>query len=392
MALTDALNNYAAAKSQEYSDDIQPFLNKMPVSGYVGSNRFESQLTVGYRFNNPYLDNVRLQDYVANQDLVRDPVTATNEYLEIDQSKATIVTIDPTVETQIKARHEAQLKFQMGYEMSNAVDQVLIGEAINVAKSSVSGGTLTTANIFAKMTELGSAIKRKRGFGGEMCFITDPERVALLQQYMASTGNDVADAMLTNGVVGRVNGFTIIESNNLPSSAPLTIAANPTAGDTMTVAGNVYTFVAAGTAAVAGDISLGASAAATQANVVLALTRTGTAGASTYIDLATEQSREMDNIRLSITAFSSNVATITANDRLGVSETFASGSNLFGTETTQSLLMQRGAVDVIRMIKPTITPREEQRNLGINYIGNILFGVKGYYRQSHKIGVLTHNA
>lgn len=385
-------NNYTAMKAQEYRDSIQPFLNKMLVTDAICSMRFESSLTRGYRFNNPYVSDIKVQDYVANTDLDRPGNTGYNEYLEITESKGAIFTVDEMEDAVLKARKEAEMIYQMSFQLKNHIDQSALNEAVSAAQTTVAGGTLTSANIFQKLTEVKTGLSRKNGADGEIIVVVDPERTALIAQYFASTGNNVMDSMLKNGKIGSIYGYTFYESNNLPSSATLSMATNPTNGDTISLLGETYTFVTSGTASNPGDISLGASAAATQANVVLALTRTGTEGASTYIALSQDDDTNASNARLSITAFSSDVATVSANDRLDVAETFTAGGNVFGTETTQMLVMRKGAVDCVRLIAPNVTPRDEQRNLGTNYIATTLYGVKAFTKMSNRIGVLTCNA
>lgn len=107
------------------------------------------------------------------------------------------------------------------------------------------------------------------------------------------------------------------------SQGTLTVAVNPTADDTMTIGSTVYTFKA--TASVAGEITIGGSAAATQANIVAAIN--GSDGLNTAHPLVT------------IAAFAANDAVITATkagvggDAIATTETFTSGSNVFDAAT-----------------------------------------------------------
>ena len=61
-------------------------------------------------------------------------------------------------------------------------------------------------------------------------------------------------------------GYDFHVSNQLTSTAVLALATNPTAGDTVTIAGQAFTFVSPiGTTA--GNVLIGASADATRANL-----------------------------------------------------------------------------------------------------------------------------
>ena len=55
-------------------------------------------------------------------------------------------------------------------------------------------------------------------------------------------------------------------TNNLAGSASLNMATNPTAGDTVTIQGVVFTYRAA--PALAGEVDIGVDAAASLANLV----------------------------------------------------------------------------------------------------------------------------
>ena len=78
----------------------------------------------------------------------------------------------------------------------------------------------------------------------------------------------------------------------------MTLAAQPTSGDTFTLGEKVYTFVPEGTANADGEVGIGADLAGAQANVVAAIN--GSDGHNTA------------HSTVSIAAFAANDAVITA--------------------------------------------------------------------------------
>jgi len=60
-------------------------------------------------------------------------------------------------------------------------------------------------------------------------------------------------------------------TNGVKATGTLSLATQPTADDTITIGTTVYTFVAAGTAAAAGEVNLGANIAATKPLLVAAI-------------------------------------------------------------------------------------------------------------------------
>lgn len=119
-----------------------------------------------------------------------------------------------------------------------------------------------------------------------------------------------------------------ISASAVKASGTLTLAAQPTAGDTMTIGAKLYTFVADGQADADGKISVGADLAAAKVNVVAAIN--GTDSINTAHPLVTAA------------AFSSNDCTITAliggtvGNTISTVETFTSVSNVFADATLEN--------------------------------------------------------
>mgnify|MGYP006186134139 CR=1 FL=1 len=68
--------------------------------------------------------------------------------------------------------------------------------------------------------------------------------LGVLRRMKALRETQNGDTVLANGVVGPLLGWTLVHNNNLPYTAVLGLATNPTDGDTITIAGVTYTFKA----------------------------------------------------------------------------------------------------------------------------------------------------
>lgn len=105
----------------------------------------------------------------------------------------------------------------------------------------------------------------------------------------------------------------------------LTIAAQPTSGDTFTIGNKTYIFVPVGTANAVGEISIGADLAAAQLAIVAAIN--GTDGVNAPHPAVTAA------------AFAANACTITAlvggtvGNAIVTTETFTAGTNVFAAAT-----------------------------------------------------------
>lgn len=175
----------------------------------------------------------------------------------------------------------------------------------------------------------------------------------------------------------------------------LTLAINPTSGDTMTIGTVTYRFRA--TLAQANDIKIGATLAATQASIVKTLNGTGVAGTDYYAGTTTPHPT------VSAGSFAANASVLTARtagvagNAIVTTETFVSAANLFNGATLgkTTLGWQHGflAGDKARLydivgisglagdhtVTPTgLTTFTLDGTNGSNYSGSFISGKAGY--------------
>lgn len=128
------------------------------------------------------------------------------------------------------------------------------------------------------------------------------------------TANQHETEVVLFGTNGRVSG-----DDGVAAAVTLTLAVNPTALDTMTIGGRVYTFVAADDGTVSNAIQIGANVGATQAALELKLDAGGN-GVHPLVTFAEFVGNDMV-----ITARHPGVS----GNSIGSTETFTSGSNVF---------------------------------------------------------------
>lgn len=377
-----------------YADRAQMYLRSALVSEAVCSSKFEAELRPGQTIDFPYRSTVRIQDRSPSTDLTIDSFTDTSDTYTISQSKSATANVDSLQQLlSYELDPQGALEDEIGYQLANNIDQYVISTGLSGAYETIAAGTLSASTVFETLTETTAVLSRNRALMGRSFAIVDPDFIATLANSDKSNGFNLADETLIQGYRGPTSaGFLMYESNNLPFSVTLTLAVNPTAGDTFTLQGKTWEFVANGTAAAAGEISIGGNAAATQAIVVNAINGTGTPGASTYIDFSTDDRRELLNAQVSSSAFSANVATITGYGKLSASGSFTSGSNLFGTETKQLLCGKFGAIDLTVQSAPKIDIRYPEANTSVNIIGETQYGAGVFSRFSRSLVKLTANA
>ena len=216
--------------------------------------------------------------------------------------------------------------------------------------------TLSSSNTYSDcVTQLTKALSENNATGGY--FFGSPAFTRRLKLEGILDSSDRGLDIRLNGVMGRIDGFQYMETNNLPHVRTLTVDDTLTGSDTMTIQGLeqdtvnggykarnvVFTFVASPSSA--GDIDIGATVADTQANIVNAINGTGTTGASTYIELAAADRTALKNAFVYCSAFSSDVATIRSSFNMTVAETFTAGTNVFGVDAILVAALDRQAIN-----------------------------------------------
>ena len=179
-----------------------------------------------------------------------------------------------------------------------------------------------------------------------------------LRGFLQSTGNMVADEIIRNGFQSRVrsigttfSGVDVYQSNNLTQSIVLGLATQPTAGDTITFAGQTLTFVATLTGA-ANEIHIASTVDITRANLAEWFNGAGAlseaeAADTGYSASSTEGKAVLS--RLGIVATNSNAAdtlTIVTKGVVKVSEVLTNGTDTWATPSRYLVLGEYGFINL----------------------------------------------
>jgi hypothetical protein len=172
----------------------------------------------------------------------------------------------------------------------------------------------------------------------------------MIEQYVMSKNIDLAAAAFKNGYAGPVGGAELYLSENLLAEAVITMSANPSAGETFTINGFTYTFVAA-VGTTPGNVLIEAGVDATRDNLIDAIHQaSGTAG-SKYIawtdaDPTYDQSNWIDLQLAAVDDDAANTITLTGTG----SGRLVFGGNAVYTVTknlVHAYYGKKGAIDVV---------------------------------------------
>lgn len=385
-------------------EETQMYLRSRMVVDRIAKTRFPEVIRKGQQIDFDYDDGVTVGNYTYGSGVTTGSTTITNDNYTITTPVSASFMYDPLQNKLTKDPNWKAGKAQeIAYQLSRRIDQYALGVGIDNAFATLAAGSLSASNMLELLVESDARLTENLAMPGMRFVVLDPMRKAILPLMDAANGFETADDALMmgmNGYEGKTSaGLHVFTSNELPYTVTLTLAANPTAGNTFTLFGRTWTFVANGTAATAGDISLGTGGTAladTKANVLLAINGTGTAGASTYIDFSSKIRKSLGNAQLAASAFSGDVTTLTSKGRMNASGVFTSGSNLFGTETFSMLAGVAGALDLTVQARPMIEEKDVVSTTTVSHakqvLGTTQFGAGVFENYKPSLLKITANA
>ena len=176
-------------------------------------------------------------------------------------------------------------------------------------------------------------------------------------------------------------------SENLTAEAVLGLATEPTANDTVTINGVVFTFVASPT--LPGDIDLGGSADVSRANLTAAI-NAGAGAGTAYVELSAANRRTITKT-YRITATNNNTTnkmTIigVGAGRLTLSETFTDATDAWDKNFIHAYFGKKGAIDVVVQKETKMEMLQEPKQPGSKNISStVIYGLKTYYDGAQKM-------
>jgi hypothetical protein len=194
----------------------------------VCDTSFEADLKFGDTVHFPYHSDLSVGTYTPGTDVIVSDVTATDEYLTVNQKKYVAFYIDRFEEIQSRYDLIAAFSDEAAYRMRDVIDTAIFAEVANAASAldagdvggtSGSGISATTANIIQVFT---AARKKLRTMNVEEAAdwiaVISPNVAAVIEETATGKGFQIADATLRNGYAGDFLGFKVYVTNNLSTA------------------------------------------------------------------------------------------------------------------------------------------------------------------------------
>jgi len=389
-------NSLSASFEEIRAKEMQEVFYKRNIAYKIADISFKGTMKQGDTLNRPYRSTLTAQSYTPGTAITIDDLTDTNEQLTIDKKFATGFYVDEF--DSIQSAYDTAMKYgkDAGELLSNMIDAYTLGEAVNaysyvdagnVGGTAGEGIALTTSNVLPMLSAVKQKLKKLNISSNDIFGAISPEVENIITQYVEARDTAMGDKIGENGFIGMYYGIKFYVSNQLASSAVLSLVTQPTANDTITIQGQVFTFVSsigttAGNVLIGSDVDTTRASLATLINAPATSTSTGRALTGAALRLFQNQvTAANDN--------SANTLTVTAKGVgvLDVSEVLTDGTdtwtattqlqrNLFGIVGNPVLVVQR---------EPSIAVRPVQDKLGNNYLNGVLFGVKSFIDNSKQM-------
>jgi hypothetical protein len=385
-------NALTAFSPTYWSAQIQKKLYKKNIFRAIASFAEQKTLTNGQTVNRPYRSDVYAQNYTKGTALTAQDVSGTQESLTVNQIKAMLIYIDNIDKIQNKWALANYYIDEATTRLGNIIDATLLGETQNANQTLTDGdmgGTagngiiLTTSNILNVFGKANRKLDANNVPLDSRFAVISPQFKDVLWQYIGGRESILGDKTGENNNIGSYAGFQLYLSNNLYATATLAGGANPTAADTITIAGAgfsaiTFTFVST-IGAAAGNILIGGSTNATWLNLVALITANGVGDGVNNVSLSAAN-------QAVVTGWTAAAVTTSFNlTALGASYFTLTSSNASNVWTTTAQLQHmmfgaKMATDMVIQKEPDveIASTVAAGKYGVNILPLTLFGVKTF--------------
>lgn len=385
------LTDYKAAFDNSY----QEIFNKTLVAKDIMNMRLEPMLTYGGSVTRVALDlsGVLVRSTVRGSASTIDSISDTAESLTVNLEKETAFHLSDGEVTQTGPLQAMQTAGKnIARKLATDLDGRCFGEVVNAqwafdngdlttGASSGTAITLSSTTVPQMTTRMGAKLRNKNNIEimTNMALVVDSYAASDISQFIISKNIDMAGATFKNGYVGDVAQAQMYISENLTATSVLSMATNPTAADTITYNGVVWT--ARATPSVAGEFDIGGSADATRAILENAFngSATGQNSATGYFEVSAADRALLSGVTATNND-SANTLTIVkvGGGRVLVSETFTDGTDTWSANYINCYYGKKGAIDLVVQDMKEVDVRPTADRRGNNVFSSYLAGLKTF--------------
>jgi len=388
-------NDVSASFPEYWSKRMQLKHYREDVFRDIASFEETAMLKNGDTVHRPYRSNLTVNDLGSEGSYSRQDITDTDESLTIDQEKEVAFYVKDLDVIQHNYAVRNLYADEAAVALSNGIDGDILGEvanADNTVDAADLGGTadqgivLTSGNVSDVFLAATEKLDRRNAPQEGRFAILSPQVIRVLKENILERETAWGDKVGERGFIGMYDNYRIYKSNGLYWTGTLALATQPTNGDTVTL--NIpdsegtrttvtFTFVT-NIGTTAGNVLIGADAAASNTNFTAAINDPATTDALSVALTAANQALLKD---FAATASATSTA-VTSKGRgfIVVGDTLTDTTDQW-TATAQiqhNFFGVKGCVDLVIQVKPNMKIKSRDGYIGDDIVSWNVYGKKTF--------------
>ncbi len=376
----------------QFDNAYQEIFQKVLIAKNIANFRFEPVLKYGASVERVAysIDGVLVRTVSRGSASTIDSITDSNELLTINIEKEAAFYISDGEAKQTGPLNPGEvIGGKVAIKVALSFDALIFAEVLNAAYT-FDTGDLTTAssngtpfaesstNVPIMVSMMPAKLRRNNQMiNTNMCFVTDSYGAGLMSQYLLGKNIDLAGSVFQNGYTGDVSGAQVYVSENLTGTALLSMATQPTDGDTVVINGVTFTFKTT-LGVTAGNVLIGGSADAARANLTALLNAPGTTTAQGVALSAANQALLVGMVGTNDNTANTMSLVATGSGALTVTETFTDATDAWSLNCIHAYFGRKGAIDAVMQDLSEVDMRKTVDRRGTNVFSSYLAGIKTF--------------
>lgn len=383
-------NNLSASFPEYWSRRMQQKHYKTDRYREIVSMEEQETLKKGDTVHRPYKSSLAVNDLGAEGSYTRQDITNTDESLAINKEKEISFYVRDIDAMQSNYKEINEYADDAAVKLGNQIDGDVLGE-YDQATSDVDDGdlggtnnngiTLSTSNIDKVFGEANEALDALDVDMDDRWAVISPQFYSILWQRISGRDTMLGDKSGERGHAGSWAGFKLIKSNACGWSASLAYdATTPTATDTVTINGVVFTFQTT-IGVTAGNVLAVTDGVTSLTNLKNFINAPSTTSAN-QVALSAANQALLKNIVASISGGATGTLTLKAEgySYIAVSETLTPTADVWtaALQIQHNLFGQGKPIDLVIQKKASVQTFHRDGYVGSDVVSYVVYGLKTF--------------
>ena len=368
-------NTLSALQKIHYSKKVQSELF-FKVTAFSLANMVD--MPHGVTYTKPQIDFNGLTSYTKNTDITISDTSSDAETLTINQTPLVPYGIDEIELLEIEYSLLDNLATKAAQQIREDIDGNFYNEVLNADNTNSAAITLTagaTQNSVGTFTNAVATLVNNGVDEMNLVSVIDPHSLATIGDAALWNTFKESDLSFRRWFTGKTfAGTKVVRSSLLTATTSLDLGTVPTADDTVTINGVVFTWKAV--PAAAGEVDIWASAAISVDNLVAAIN--GWAGAWTaYIEVSA-QNRNRKLAGITATDNTTSIGIVSKRGYRAMTTSHTAAADDFDAIIINNVIMEKGAISLAVQKGIGLTTRDKPLQIGTNFFTWARYGLKTF--------------